>query len=421
MSRVLNILALLASVIALLAAALIVLPAPAYNLWLIAVAASEWSLILVALAAFGILCGLLARALGGGRLLWRVSTLSGALAILIALYPVLSGWRMAHAQGVSLSLRQYFAFAENETADAANQSAEVGFKTYTFANVENRALQLDAYLPSDVVAGDGGAGVIVVHGGSWNAGERNDFPQWNHWLSREGFAVFDIDYRISPQPNWQTATGDVKCAVLWVKQHAAEFHISPDRLAVLGRSAGGHLALLAAYANDDDDDAALPASCSSANNVDAGAPMIAGVAKIPKDASVRAVAAFYAPTDLLWAYDNPANQRVLDGPAKIRNFVGGDPRASSEIQQRYQEASPVAHVSAQRTPPTLLVHGGHDQLVRRENMDRLEAKLKEAGVAHQTLFVPYAQHGFDYNFNGWGAQVVRPVLLKFLRENTKPR
>lgn len=415
MSRVLNILALLASVIALLAAALIVLPAPAYNLWLVAVAASEWSLILVALAAFGILCGLLARVMGGGRFLWRVSTLCGALAILLAFYPVLGGWRVARVQGVPLSLRQYFAFA---VSDAATQSTEVGFKTYTFANVENRALQLDAYLPPDIAVNERGAGVIVVHGGSWNAGERNDFPQWNRWLAREGFAVFDIDYRINPQPNWQTATGDVKCAVMWVKQHAAEFHVSADRLAVLGRSAGGHLALLAAYA---DNDATLPASCTFADNKLSGATMISNDASISNGASVRAVAAFYAPTDLLWAYDNPANQRVIDGPATIRNFVGGDLRASNEMQQRFQVASPTAHVSAQRTPPTLLVHGGQDQLVRRENMDRLEAKLKEAGVAPQTLFIPYAQHGFDYNFNGWGAQVVRPVLLKFLRENTKPR
>ncbi|MEJ7700346.1 MAG: alpha/beta hydrolase [Pyrinomonadaceae bacterium] len=83
-----------------------------------------------------------------------------------------------------------------------------------------------------------GASVIVVHGGSWNGGERNDFPQWNRWLAVQGYTVFDIDYRVAPQPNYLTATSDVKCAIRWIKNHAAEFEISPERIALLGRSAG---------------------------------------------------------------------------------------------------------------------------------------------------------------------------------------
>jgi len=134
---------------------------------------------------------------------------------------------------------------------------------------------------------------------------------------------------------------------------------------------------------------------------------------------VRAVVSFYAPTDLLWAYDNPANGRVIDGPETLRRFIGGNPHASSDIRERFILASPVAHVTAARTPATLLIHGGYDQLVRSENMDLLGKKLKEAGVPHKVVLIPYAQHGFDYNFNGWGAQVVQHVLLDFLRESTK--
>jgi dipeptidyl aminopeptidase/acylaminoacyl peptidase len=90
------------------------------------------------------------------------------------------------------------------------------------------------------------------------------------------------------------------------------------------------------------------------------------------------------------------------------------------MRERYFLASPVAHVSAE-TPPTLLIHGGQDQLVRSENMTRLAARLKEANAPHKTLFIPYAQHGFDYNFNGFGAQIAQSVILDFLRENTQSK
>ncbi len=121
---------------------------------------------------------------------------------------------------------------------------------------------------------------------------------------------------------------------------------------------------------------------------------------------------------MLWAFDNPANKNVLDGPAKLRLFLGGNPDDSVEIRERFMLASPTEQVNLQ-APPTLLVHGGHDQLVQSENMYLLNRKLEEAAVTRKVVFVPYAQHGFDYNFNGWSSQTDKPVLLKFLRETTK--
>lgn len=401
-SRALNFLALLSSVTALILAVWIIVPAPLYAVWLLSVAASEWSLGLCALGLFGVLYGLVAHTLGGRRRISRVSIVCGALAIACALAPPLSALRTANRHDVRLSLSQYVLGARDETNEPRSGSPD--FTTYTFAVTDGVTLRLDAYLPPAGVRSNG-AGLIVVHGGSWNAGERNDFPQWNRWLARQGFAVFDIDYRISPQPNWQTATGDVKCAVMWIKHHAAEFRINADNLALLGRSAGGHLALLAAYTVGD---ARLPPNCT-ANPTS----VEEGTASGATDASVRAVVSFYAPTDLLWAYHNPANQLVIDGPLVLRRFVGGSPDESEIVRERFRLASPVAHVNAQ-TPPTLLVHGGRDQLVRRENMNRLAERLEHAGVAHDTISISYAQHGFDYNFNGWGAQIVKPVMLEFL-------
>ncbi|MBA3633825.1 MAG: alpha/beta hydrolase [Acidobacteria bacterium] len=398
MNRFLNFVSISLSTLALLSVIWIIVPAPSFSVWLFSVAVSEWSLWFGALALTGIICSVFVRIAYGTGNTWFVSVIIGSLALIISFYPLFSVISAARRHNVSLSLSQYFSGLRSNNNFSETESDN--FTTYSFAQVDGQDLRLDVYLPTNETTNKG-AGIIVVHGGSWRSGKRSDFPQWNQWLTKQGFVVFDVDYRLAPQPNYLTATGDVKCAVRWVKENAAKFKIAPDRIALFGRSAGAQLALLAAYSASD---ARLPASCSEKES----------------SADVRAVVSLYAPTDLLWDYDNPANQFVINGPATLADFLGGNPHESDEMRNRFILASPVAHVTS-ATPPTLLIHGGQDQLVRSENLKLLADKLKEADVPHKTLFIPYAQHGFDYNFNGWGAQIVKPVISEFLRENTKAR
>jgi acetyl esterase/lipase len=367
----------------------IVVPAPSYKLFQAAVGASEWSLWFGALGFVGAGLSLLALAAGSRWPAWVALSL-GVVAVVLAMIPPLDAWRVAREQKIELSLRQYI-FGSREISPASIERT-----SETFANVEGQALKLDVYL-STLKEATGRAAIIVVHGGSWSAGERGDYPQWNEWLAREGYAVFDIDYRIAPQPNWRTATGDVKCAVSWVKANAPRYGVDPTRIGLLGRSAGGHLALLAAYSTGE---AALAPSC---------------VASTAPDLSVRAVVSFYAPTDLKWGFEHPANRRVLDGPGKIRAFTGGAPATDAEA---FRLASATSHVNAQ-TPPTLLFHGGHDQLVRDENMSLLAGKLSQQRIPHRAVLIPYAQHAFDYNFNGWGSQLGKPILLDFFHTHLR--
>lgn len=409
--RYLNILSLAASVVALAAAIWIVAPAPFYNVWLFSVAASEWSFALGALALFGIGGALV---FGGGKIK-IASILTGAAALLISLFPLASALAARRENAVSLSFGRY--------ASGFLRQKSVGQpETFQFAAVDGQQLKLDVYSPPAGVRKNG-AGVVVVHGGSWNAGERGDFPRWNEMLARNGYTVFDIDYRIAPQPNFLTATGDVKCAVLWIKRNAARFQISPGKIVLLGRSAGAHLALLAAYSAGD---ARLSPSCggyengenASLENASSNETENVSLNKNSSlNESVRGVVSFYAPVDLVWSYDNPANERVIDGKKTLRRFVGGSPYDSAEMREKYLLASPASHVK-NGTPPTLLIHGGRDQLVGSENMNLLAERLNEANVPHKTVFLSYAQHGFDYNADGWGAQVAESILLDFLGEKT---
>jgi acetyl esterase/lipase len=85
--------------------------------------------------------------------------------------------------------------------------------------VNGTPLALDVYLPRERPTTPGRR-VLVIHGGFWAAGEKGEATLQSRRLADLGFTVFDVQYRISPQPNWQTATGDVNCAIGWVKQHA---------------------------------------------------------------------------------------------------------------------------------------------------------------------------------------------------------
>jgi acetyl esterase/lipase len=379
-------------VAALLSVIWIIFPAPSYYIWLYSVAVSEWSLWFGAIALLGVSGAIVNYAIYKNGTFLITSTIIGGIAFLISLYPLFTSISAARENDVSLSPGQYFAAILDKNSD------NIQFQTRVFAVNDKGELKVDIYQPNQ--QNRNGASVIVIHGGSWSGGVRNDFPQWNQWFAENGYTVFDIDYTLT-QPNYLSAVGDVKSAIRWVKNHAQEFQVSPDKIVLLGRSAGGHLALLSAYTADNQSiPPTFPENSESEN--------------------VRAVISIYAPADLFWAFNNPANPRVIDGPTTLANFLGGSPYQSDELRERYALISPVSHINAE-TPPTLLFHGGKDQLVRAENMYFVADKLKAVNVAHQTVYIPYGQHGFDYNFNGWGSQITKSVLLKFLSEQTQDR
>jgi acetyl esterase/lipase len=373
-------------VLLLLAVVWIIIPAPNRYFWLWAIGVGEWSLWFGALALLSIIAAVLERYLAGYGSLWITTIALGAAVISLTLYPFFSTYPLARKNKVRLSLRKYFNGLPAKDHFVGFPGAHLS--THIFSSFDGNDLRLDV-CPPTVKNENNGAAVIVVHGGSWSGGTRSDFPRWNKWLAAQGYTVFDIDYRLA-QPNYLTATEDVKTAVRWVKTHSQEFGIDPERIALLGRSAGGHLALQAAYS-------------------------AAGEAE-----RVRAVVSFYAPIDLLWAYGIPANKKVHDGPMALINFLGGRPGESDEMRERYLSASSISHVT-ESTPPTFLAHGGRDRVVYWKNMHRLKEKLDGAQVPHEIYLIPYGQHGFDYNINGWGSQATASLMLRFLAKHLRPR
>ncbi|HEX5849671.1 MAG TPA: alpha/beta hydrolase [Rubrobacter sp.] len=341
----------------------------------------ETSLLLTAFSLLGVLLAALVYR-GGAR---RSSLLAAGLCAVAAaasLAPAAQAWKVASAEDVSLSLPGYFA----GPAFAGEHPPE----TVTYASPGGEALEADVWRPPDegaaTAADDSGdrPAVIVVHGGGWRSGERGDFPLWNAWFANQGYVVFDIDYRLSPPPTWKQAPADVGCAVGWVKENAARYHVDPEQVVLMGRSAGAHLALLSAYTRH-------------------SVPEPGCGARYPHDTGVAAVVAFYPPTDLA----RLSSQGYLVG---MDRFMGGTPKS---VPGRYRDLSPISHVDP-HDPPTFLAHGGDDQIVPPEQSGLLAGRLREAGVPHQLVELPWANHTFDFRWGGWGSQITRSTLQDFL-------
>ncbi len=223
--------------------------------------------------------------------------------------------------------------------------------------------------------------VVAIHGGSWNSGEPSQLPEIYQQLAGQGWAVAAVTYRFAPAFRHPTQSDDIAALIAGLKERAPELGVDASRLALYGRSAGGQLALLHA-------------------------------AKA-RDPAIKAVIAAYPVTDFVWSWDHPTNPRVVDSFATITDYLGRRREADPD-RAVFRDASPIFQVSTDM-PPTLLGHGGRDELVFFEQTQRFDARLSELGVPHLLLGLPWATHGFDANLTGPGGQLWSWSVERWLR------
>ncbi len=249
-----------------------------------------------------------------------------------------------------------------------------------------RALLCDVWQPPEGVASSGLA-LIYCHGGGWR-GLDKDFGTRAifRYLAAQGHLVMDVAYRLWPETDLYGMVGDVKRAIVWLKAHAAEYGVNPERIVVSGGSAGGHLALLAAYTPY------LPAFTPDD---------VRGA-----DVSVRAVVSFYGAVDMRATYEN------VPGNPEIGWLLGGSP---DEVPDLYALASPLTHAGS-ASPPTLLFQGQHDWYMPLEATRALHRKLLAAGVPSVYAEFPQTDHAFDLILPRYApaARAARRMLDNFL-------
>jgi len=226
-------------------------------------------------------------------------------------------------------------------------------KDIVYGHAGNTPLLLDAVIPD----GTGPFPILIAfHGGGWSSGTREGdisavFPP----LTKAGYLIFTVEYRLAPAFRWPACFDDVRTSIRWVKAHAADYGGDPDRVALIGYSAGAHLVTLA-------------------------------YVEAKPDTTVQAVVALAAPSDLeidlaIRGGLSPSLQNLLDRPHVL----------TPQARQQLHDMSPVNHVRP-GLPPILLLHGTADKSVLYQSSLNFQAALQKNHDACDLITLTGAPH-----------------------------
>jgi acetyl esterase/lipase len=236
--------------------------------------------------------------------------------------------------------------------------------------------------------------IIHIHGGGWIGGNRR-WPGGLAQFAQHGYFAASIEYRLDNVAKWPAQIQDCKCAVRWLRANAAKYNVDPNRIGIIGESAGGHLvACLDTMAGEKDYEG------------DGGWPGVSS--------AVQAVVDFYGPTDFV------TPQIYTDEAKRLTMGLFGVPR--EQDLALWKSASPVFSVAA-GDPPVLMVHGDADSLVPLAQSQVFAAALTKAGVPNQLLVIHNGRHGLGALpplkiDPGWS--VINQTVLDFFAKNLAP-
>lgn len=245
----------------------------------------------------------------------------------------------------------------------------------SFAAIDGTPLSLEIYQPPH---NGFYPAIIAIYGGAWQKGKPTQNYQFNRYIAAQGYIVVAIDYRHAPRHRFPAQLQDVQTALQLIVEQAATYEIDPHRIAVVGWSAGAHLAMLLAYQSN----------------------------TIP----IRAVINYYGPTDLHKSYDDPPSPDPINTKAVLNTFLGGSP---SQLPAVYDLASPVSYVKS-NLPPTLLIYGDRDHLVKSIFGQQFYDDLRAVGNKAILINLPWSEHSFNAVFLGLGNQIALYYIERFL-------
>lgn len=229
--------------------------------------------------------------------------------------------------------------------------------TVTYSEIDGQKLAMDVYLPAKP-ADNPRPAILLVHGGGWEAGSRQDFSWLGKWLATKGYVAFSVSYRLMTETTnkWPAQLNDVQRSVRWVRANAAKYQIDPDRIGAIGASAGGHLV----------------ACLGTMDTLDNSDPALSGF-----PSRVKCVVDLCGPTDLTEDF----RPKVAQGEwcnQLVDKLLGNKTRAGA------REASPLFHID-EKSAAFLIIHGRKDDIVPFDQSQRLDAALKKSGIPSEFL------------------------------------
>lgn len=266
-----------------------------------------------------------------------------------------------------------------------------------FATHDREELLGDLYVPRGV---DKAPVLVAAHGGGWQIGDRKLYQHWGPYLAQRGYALFSIEYRLmtSEKKTWPGAACDVKAAVKFVRANAAKLGLDPDRIAMIGDSAGAHLVSMVALAGNeplladqygDDPHAAVPSA-------------------------VKAVIGFYGVYDMAAQWEHDQLYRPRDQITE--KLLGAPPAINRRV---FFDASPLSYATIDKNSTKfLLIYGREDEIVDPATQsDRFLIALKQAGFFARNIVIPQAGHFWaadPVEEPGSFGALAAPRLVRFL-------
>lgn len=233
-------------------------------------------------------------------------------------------------------------------------------KNVEYKNVNGKSLQMDFYRPKNA---DGQLPLLLfIHGGGWKSGKRSDYLVYLTSFAKKGYMTATVTYRLKRDSIYPAAVEDVTDAVEWLFNNSEKFGFDPNRIALIGGSAGAHLAMLSGYGWKN--------------------PTVKHTGEKPAN-RVKAVVDIYGPVDLTTEYAR--NQPLVTG------FIG---HSYNEKPELYREASPITYLNS-FCPPTLILHGTSDTLVPISQSDTLKSRLDALDIPCEYYRVPLWPHSMD--------------------------
>jgi len=260
------------------------------------------------------------------------------------------------------------------------------------AYVENGHAQqkLDLYLPEKAA---GPLPVIIwIHGGAWRAGNKGMCPATR--FVEHGYAVASVEYRFSQHAPFPAQIEDCKAAIRWLRAHAAEYSLDPERFGVWGSSAGGHLVALLGTSGD------VKALETTGGNLD-------------RSSRVQAVCDWFGPTDLTVFASTPGYEGHAAAGSPESSLIGG---AVLENKEKAARANPIPYVTKD-DPAFLIVHGDRDPTVPPNQSKLLFEALRKAGVSAHLHII----HGAGHGGPGFGGRDIDEMVSGFFEARLKNR
>lgn len=231
-----------------------------------------------------------------------------------------------------------------------------------YSKVAGEELKMDIFLPQRAATSISPA-IVVIHGGAWMSGRRQDMNALATQLAESGFVAATVSYRLAPKHKWPAMLDDVQTAVRFLRSKAAEYRLDPKRVGATGASAGGHLSLLLGFRDTRLDNPSEYPGFSS---------------------KVAAVFNIFGPTDLRRDYP-PAVEGLFE------TVLG---KKKADAAEDIRQASPVEWIS-KSAAPVFTLHGEADPLVPYVQAKWLKERLDAFGVRNELRIIPKMSHGIN--------------------------